>query len=310
MLNPSGHEGMSVLTPAAGRVRIIEEATKSMSGRLNGKVALITGGTSGLGLAACQMFVEEGAHVLVADIHEERGRALERQLGDRLSFSACDVREESDIERSVAEAVHHFGGLDIAYHSAGAVGDTGTVETISVEGWDQTHSLLLRSAMLVVKHSVAPMKERGGGSIILTSSTAATALGGSGQYAYSVAKAAVLSLGEFTALKLAAHLIRVNTLVPGSIPTPIWGGLLEGGAPLDASALDTDAFAGMQPLPRSGRSRDVAEAALFLASDSSAFVTGVSLPVDGGQSLFRPEAGSGGNPAQTIARAGGGAPTR
>jgi NAD(P)-dependent dehydrogenase (short-subunit alcohol dehydrogenase family) len=164
--------------------------------------------------------------------------------------------------------------------------------------------LLLRSAVLVVKHAVAPLKTRGGGSIILTSSTAATSLGGSGQYAYSVAKAAVISLSGFTALKLAPHLIRVNTLVPGSIPTPIWAGLLGEGASIDETALDLEAFSQMQPLPRAGTARDVAEAALFLASDASAFITGTTLPIDGGQSLFRPEAGSGGNPAHTAARAG------
>jgi NAD(P)-dependent dehydrogenase (short-subunit alcohol dehydrogenase family) len=277
--------------------------TPTATGRLDGRIALITGGASGLGLAACRLFVAEGARVLVADIQQEAGRDVEREFGDRVSFSRCDVREESDIERSVAQAISRFGGLDVCYHSAGAVGDRGTVETMTVEGWDTTHSLLLRSAMLLVKHAVQPMKARGGGSIILTSSAAATSLGGSGQYAYSVAKAAVLTLGQFAALKLAPDRIRVNTIVPGSIPTAIWGGLLDGAAPIDPSALDGEAFARMQPLPRPGRPGDVAEAALYLASDAAIFVTGVCLPVDGGLSLFRPEAGSGANPTATFARA-------
>jgi NAD(P)-dependent dehydrogenase (short-subunit alcohol dehydrogenase family) len=270
-----------------------------MTGRLDGKVALITGGASGLGFAACELFVSEGASVLVADVQQERGLAITRELGERTGFVHSDVREESDVAASMAHAVERFGGLDVAYHSAGAVGDLGTVEDITVDGWDQTQSLLLRSSMLVVKHASVHMKARGGGSIILTASTAATSLGGSGQYAYSVAKAAVLGLGRFASLKLAEHLIRVNTIVPGSIPTPIWGGLLEREYVPDPG-LDLESFARMQPLPRAGTPLDVAEAALYLASDASSFVTGATIAVDGGQSLFRPELGRGENIAATL----------
>lgn len=168
-----------------------------MASRLDGKVALITGGASGLGLAACELFVEEGAKVVVADVQDGPGTEVQSRFGPEcVRFIHCDVTDEEQIRRAIDEAVQGFGGLDATFHSAGAVGDLGTVESITIEGWDSVQALLVRSSMLIVKHSTAAMKKRGGGSIILTSSSSGITVGGAGRYAYSVAKAAVIFLGR------------------------------------------------------------------------------------------------------------------
>lgn len=266
-----------------------------MNKRLEGKTAIITGGVSGMGYASAERFLDEGARLVIADVQVEKGRAMEARYGaDRLRFSPCDVRQERDIAAAVALAVDAFGGLDIMYHNAGAVGDATQLDTISVEGWNDTMSLLLGSTMLSIKHAVAPMRARGGGSIILTSSAAAVALGGSGPYAYTVAKAGVISAGRYAALELGPDNIRVNIIVPGAFMTSIWSGHVGGDADMgDRLGLETGRFARMQALPRAGETRNIADAALFLASDESAFVTGVALPVDGGLTLFRNSEASG-----------------
>lgn len=284
-----------------------------MAGRLDGKVAVITGGVSGMGLAAVELFIEEGASIVVADIQNAKGSSLEQRFQGRLKFARCDVRDEGDIAGAVKTATDTFGGLDIMYHNAGAVGDNTGIETISVEGWDDTQHLLLRSTMLTIKHAVAPMKKRGGGSIILTSSAAAVALGGSGPFAYTVGKAAVISAGRYAAFDLGKHRIRVNIIVPGAFPTSIWSGHFGGDAQEGdrmSENVDLNRFARMQPLPQAGHVRNIAHAALFLASDESEFITGVALPVDGGLTLHRsPEASASGQlgtvrDAATVANSG------
>ncbi|MCW2295440.1 SDR family NAD(P)-dependent oxidoreductase [Rhodococcus erythropolis] len=269
-----------------------------MRSRLAGKVAVITGGVSGMGLASAELFTSEGASVVIADIQDDKGRDLEKRLGDQVRYVHCNVMEESDIESAVATAVSEFGGLDVMYHNAGAVGDNTGLDEISVEGWDRTQSLLLRSSMLTVKHAVGPLRERGGGSIILTSSAAAVALGGSGPYAYTVAKAGIITLGKFAALDLGKHKIRVNTIIPGGFATSIWSGHVGGDAAMgDAMAASMSGFEAMQPIPRAGDTRDIAETALWLSSDHSSFVTGTAIPVDGGLTLFR---GGGGSAAEQL----------
>lgn len=261
-----------------------------MGQRLQGKVAVITGAVSGMGLAACELFVAEGARVVIADVQAEKGEALARRLGDSVRFVHCDVREEADVRLAVATAVESFGGLDVMYHNAATTGDVSGLEDMTVEGWDDTQAMLLRANMLCIKYAVAPMKQRGGGSIILVSSAAAMALGGSGPFAYTVGKAGVIAMGRYAALQLGPHFIRVNTLVPGGFATSIWSGHIHGDAALGdqmSQAMNLDHFARMQPIPRAGRVQDIAETALFLASDASSFITGTTLPVDGGLTLHR-----------------------
>ena len=261
-----------------------------MGNRLQGKVAVITGAVSGMGLAACELFVAEGAKVVVADVQEAKGIALERRLGDSVSFIRCDVRSEDDVRAAVERAVKKFGGLDVMYHNAATTGDVAALEDMTVAGWDDTQAMLLRANMLCIKHAVPALKKRGGGSIILVSSAAPVALGGSGPYAYTVGKAGVIAMGRFAALQLGPHFIRVNTLVPGGFATSIWSGHVHGDAKLGdeiSQNMNMDHFARMQPIPRAGKVSDIAETALFLASDASSFITGVTLPVDGGLTLHR-----------------------
>ncbi|MGE3599110.1 MAG: SDR family NAD(P)-dependent oxidoreductase [Dehalococcoidia bacterium] len=252
-------------------------------GRLAGKSALITGGCSGMGLATARLFVREGATVTIADVQVDRGRALESASRGAIAFVQCDVRREGDIAAAIAFAEGRSGGLDLLFNNAGAVGDPAGVVEISVDGWDRTLSLLLRSAMLGIKHAVPAMRKRGGGSIVNNASIAGLQAGRSA-LAYSVAKAGVVQLTRMAAGELARDNIRVNTICPGFIITSIYGDLLEE-TPAVADAMQRHLqapFERLQPLRRAGSSDDVAEACLFLATDASRFITGTELVIDGG----------------------------
>jgi NAD(P)-dependent dehydrogenase (short-subunit alcohol dehydrogenase family) len=249
---------------------------------LEGRIAIITGGCAGFGLEAVQKFVEHGGKVVVADIQEADGKALEERLAGDVRFCLADVRKERAMRDAVDLAVKHFGGLDIMYHNAGTVGSPAGVDEITIHEWNAAMEMLQTATMLAIKVAVEPMKARGKGSIILTSSGAGISLGGSGPYAYTVAKSSVTMIGRYAALKLGKHGIRVNTFVPGAFKTALW----EKHA-LGEGMVAADNFAKMQPLPIAGRPRYIADAALFLASDMSEFITGVVLPVDGGMTLHR-----------------------
>lgn len=260
-----------------------------MTKRLENKVAVITGGVSGFGLAAAEMFVAEGAQVVVADIKADRGRRLEERFAGKLRYQHCDIRSEDDIAAAVATAVESFGGLDIMYHNAGAPGAKESLEAMTVAGWDDTQALLLRSSALCIKHAVQPLRKRGGGAIILTSSVGATNLR-PGTPAYSVAKGGVILLGRLGALEFAPDRIRVNVIIPGGYATPIYGDLV-GASPEVAELMPQymdELMAAWQPLPQAGKPSDIAYAATYLASDEAQFITGVALPVDGGLTLQRP----------------------
>lgn len=255
----------------------------SKIGRLAGKTAVITGGCSGMGLATAHLFLAEGACVVVADVQVGKGQAMEVEAGDRLAFVRCDVHQEADIAAAIAFAGSRFGGLDILFNNAGAVGDPAGIESLSADGWDRTLSLLLRSAMLGTKYAVPAMRTRGGGSIINNASVAALQAGLS-SLAYSVAKAGVVQLSRMTAGELAQYHIRVNSICPGFIVTSIFGELLNEGADVADGMLEhlRKPFEQLQPLRRAGSPEDVAEACLFLASSASRFVTGTEIVVDGG----------------------------
>lgn len=253
-----------------------------MPGRLDGKVALITGGCSGIGLATVERFVAEGAAVLVADIQDENGAMLERRFPDRVVYRTCDVTREADIASSTEAAVKAFGGLDVLFNNAGSGGAPGGVFDTTTEGWDFTQNLLLRGPMLGIKHAAPIMRDRGGGSIINTASIAGFEAGWG--LAYGVAKAGVIHLSKLAAAELGAHNIRVNAICPGVIVTPIFGvsvGMSRQVADQMTGTL-TEAASQMQPLRRAGVPEDIAGVALFLASDDSAFVTGTHILADGG----------------------------
>ncbi|GGE00574.1 2,5-dichloro-2,5-cyclohexadiene-1,4-diol dehydrogenase [Polymorphobacter glacialis] len=253
-----------------------------MSGRLEGKIALITGGCSGIGLATTERFVAEGARVLVTDLQCEKGAMLERHFAGKVAYHRCDVTQEADIAAAVATAASAFGGLDILFNNAGTGGTPLGVAEMTIEAWDATFALLLRGPMLGIKHAAPLMIARGGGSVINTASIAGLEAGWG--LAYGVAKAGVIQLSKLAAAELAVHNIRVNAICPGVIVTPIFGiaaGLERPAADQMAAAL-VEASAKMQPLRRAGDPADIASAALYLASDDSSFVTGTHLVVDGG----------------------------
>jgi NAD(P)-dependent dehydrogenase (short-subunit alcohol dehydrogenase family) len=254
-----------------------------MPGQLEGKVALITGGCSGIGLGTVELFVAEGAKVVVADVQDEKGAMLERRFPDRACYSHCDVTEEADIAKAVALAKEAFGGLDILFNNAGSGGAGSGIPDMTVEAWDGTMNLLLRSVMLGMKHATPLMQARGGGSIINTASIAGLEAGW-GPVAYSTAKGAVIHLSRVAAAQLARDKIRVNAICPGLIATSIFGASI--GLPRQVAdqmaARVAETASKFQPIAKAGMPEDIARACLYLASDASVFVTGTHMVVDGG----------------------------
>ena len=258
-------------------------------GRLSGKVAVITGGASGMGAATVRRFVSEGAQVVIADLQQAQGEALAAALGGAAVFCRTDVGREADVQAMIALAVQRFGGLDILFNNAGFGGVAGPIDQTDMgEAYAITVAGLLTGPILGIKHAVAPMRARGGGSIISTASVAGLR-GGMGPHVYSALKAAVLGLTRSVAVELSIDHIRVNAICPGGIVTPIFlgGRKLKAGANVSLEETLRPAFAQMQPIPRAGEPLDIANAALFLASDESSFITGQELVVDGGLTIGR-----------------------
>ena len=252
-------------------------------GRLDGKVAVITGGASGIGEASVRLFVEEGAEVVVADVQDERGGNLASELG--AEYVHADVTREEDVEAVVSHAVDVYGRLDCMFNNAGIAGAVGPIESVTVEAFNQTVAVLLRGVFLGVKHAAPVMRAQGGGSIINTASVAAIRTG-YGNHIYSAAKAGVVQFTRSVAMELGEDNVRVNCILPGFIPTPMIAHAR--GVPIgeaDAKLEDiTESFREAQPLRRPGHPDDIAKAALWLASDESSFVNGHALAVDGGVS--------------------------
>ncbi len=256
-----------------------------MPGRLEGKVAVITGGASGMGRSTALRFLAEGARVLIADLNEATGKDfLEAAAQDGherdVRFIRADVAEESDVAAMIEHAVSEFGRLDIVFNNAGIGGAFGPVTDLEVEDWDFTFAVLVRGVFLGTKHGARAMKRQGhGGSIINTASVAGLS-GGAGPLCYSAAKAAVVNLTRAAALELAPEKIRVNAICPGGILTP----LIHRGSPDAARPRMRE----LQPWPEVGEGEHIAGAALFLASDDARFVTGEALVVDGGLTAAGP----------------------
>ena len=195
--------------------------------RLANKVALITGGASGIGEGTVRLFAREGASVVIADILDDNGARLAGELGARAAYVHTDVSREADVQGAVAETVRRFGRLDCIFNNAGFGGVGGRVEAIDIAGFDQTIGVLLRGVLLGMKHAAPVMKRQGGGSIISTASVAGITAG-FGPHVYSAAKAAVIQLTKTVAMELGEHNIRVNCICPGAIATPIFGKGLAG----------------------------------------------------------------------------------
>jgi len=247
-----------------------------MGRELSGKVAVVTGGASGIGRATVELFVEEGAEVVVADVDAERGEEVAARLGAAAAFKRTDVANADEVQALVDFAVARFGGLHVMLNNAGVSGAIGVrFLNDDLEDFQRLIAVNLFGVMVGSQRAARHMAKSGGGSIINTSSIAALKAGG-GLVTYRATKAAVVHFSKSIAIDLAEHGIRVNCIAPGLIQS--------GMTTYDVGAVARH----IQPLKRRGTATDVANAALYLASERSAQVTGIVLPVDGGTSVGNP----------------------
>ncbi len=256
--------------------------------RLDGKVAVVTGGASGIGEGTVRLFAAEGARVVIADIQDGRGQHLAEELGPTTAYVRTDVSQEDDIREAVQHAVKKWGRLDCMFNNAGFGGVSGPIELTDMAGYDATTAVLLRAVVAGMKHAAAVMKPQGSGSIISTASVAGIEAG-YGPHVYSAAKAAVINLTRSVAWELGEFGVRVNAICPGYIATHIFTtpfGLSPEAAEAALPKVSA-AFADWAALKRSGTPEDIAQAAAWLASDQSSFVTGQAIVVDGGLTAGR-----------------------
>lgn len=258
--------------------------------RLEDKVAIVSGAGSGIGAATAARFAEEGAAVLVADLDEDAAAETAAEIegsGGRAAPRRTDVSRASDAEAMVEAAVETFGGLDVLVNNAG-IERNGSVVSMSEEDWDAVFAVNLKGGFLCSKYAIPRIRERGGGSVLFTSSVGGL-WGSTGAAAYSAAKAAVVNLTQTMALDHAHHGIRVNCVCPGGTRTPLATSLVE-----ELGLMEAFQERLKQLVPYEGRlaePREIADTFVFLASDEASFVTGEAVVVDGGQhaGLFIPD---------------------
>ncbi|MEM9620908.1 MAG: SDR family oxidoreductase [Pseudomonadota bacterium] len=259
---------------------------QSTTKRLTDKVAVVTGGASGMGRSTVLRFLQEGACVVVADYNASTAQAVMAEAqsmgyAEQVKFIQTDVAREADVAAMLECALDNFAHLDVVFNNAGVGGAIGPLTETTVEDWDYTMDVLAKGVFLGIKHAARIMQTRGrGGSIINTASIAGLS-GDAGPLVYSAAKAAVISLSKSAAVELARDKIRVNAICPGFIATPLAGG--------EQVERTQERFMHAQPWPEYGDGDHIAGTALFLASDDARFVTGEAIVVDGGLTAAGPE---------------------
>ena len=246
-------------------------------GRLEGKVAVVTGGSGGIGSATLRRFVAEGAKVICADVAEEGGQKLVAELnsgGERAAFSRCDVASFEEVSQAVEQAVRRFGGIDILFNNA-ASSSGGYVADLDPDEWDRSLRVMLTAAMYGMKAAIPHMIARGGGSIISTSSIYGL-VGSSGIAPYATAKAGLINLTRTAAVEYGRKNIRVNAICPGVVDTPMFEGVLSMGR------ITREEVAKMHALGRVIQPDEIANLVLFLASDEASAITGQAVVIDAG----------------------------
>jgi NAD(P)-dependent dehydrogenase (short-subunit alcohol dehydrogenase family) len=244
--------------------------------RLDGKVALITGGGSGMGKVASEVFAAEGARVVLTDVNDEAGEATASGIGDAAHYVHADVSKDADAQAMVAATVERFGRLDVLYNNAGIMPlDDGSITDMDGAIWDAVLGVNVKGVAFGCKYGIPAMLESGGGSIINVASFVAWIGAATSQTAYTASKGAVLAMTREIAVEYARKGIRCNALCPGPIETPLLLALLSDEEKKQRRFVHI-------PMGRLGRAEELAKAALFLASDDASFMTGASLIVDGG----------------------------
>ncbi|HXD57958.1 MAG TPA: SDR family oxidoreductase [Thermoleophilaceae bacterium] len=247
-------------------------------GILDGKVVLITGAASGIGRATALEAHEEGATLVLSDVNAEQGEALASELGERASFAACDVTNESEVEALIDGAVDAHGRLDCAFNCAGILGTVALTTDTPLDGWKRILDVDLNGVFLCTKHELRAMLDQGSGSI-LNMASAAGLIGWPGACGYVAAKHGVVGLSKSAALEFAAQGIRVNAICPSYVETPMVEDLFEN--LLGGDKAQVEAALANHPIGRFADAREIAAASVWLLSDKASFVTGTAMSVDG-----------------------------